>query len=101
MAVKLSLDLRERHLAEIIRLLALRLPGVEAWAYGSRVNGSARPASDLDLVVFASPEQSRQVGDLMEAFEESSLPFRVDLFVWDELPEQFKKNIQAQHIALN
>lgn len=100
MAVNLSLDLPERHLAEVLRLLALHLPGVEAWAYGSRICGNARPASDLDLVVFASPEQSRAVSELIEAFEESSLPFRVDLFVWNEIPEKFQKNISAQHIAL-
>ena len=30
--------------------------------------------------------QSSQANDLREAFEESDLPIRVDLFLWDELP---------------
>ena len=58
------------------------------------------PESDLDLVVFAKPEQERRVSDLREAFEESNLPFRVDLFVWDEVPEQFRKQIEAEHVVL-
>ena len=49
--------------------------------------------SDLDLVVFATPKQCRRVGDLREAFEESDLPFRVDLFVWDEIPENFRERV--------
>ena len=32
--------------------------------------------------------------------EESSLPFPVDLFIWDELPESFRKRIEAEHVVL-
>ena len=38
--------------------------------------------------------------ELREAFEENNLPFRVDLFVWDEAPETFRKQIAAQHVLL-
>ncbi len=62
--------------------------------------GSSRPQSDLDLVVFATPDQRRQVGDLREAFEESNLPFRVDLFVWDDVPDSFRTRIETEHVAL-
>ncbi len=64
------------------------------------MTGTSRPRSDLDLVVFATPAQQRQVGDLRKAFEESNLPFRVDLFVWDEVPESFRTRIAAAHVAL-
>ena len=40
------------------------------------------------------------MGHLREAFEESDLPFRVDLFVWDRIPEQFKAQIEAEHVEL-
>ena len=33
--------------------------------------------------------------DLKEAFEESNLPFRVDVFVWDSTPECFKRRIET------
>ena len=71
-----------------------------AWVYGSRAKWTSRPQSDLDLVVFATPEQNGQVGELREAFEESNLPFRVDLFVWDTVPEQFRKHIKRDHVVL-
>ena len=32
--------------------------------------------------------------------EDSDLPFRVDLFVWATVPEQFRKQIEADHVVL-
>jgi predicted nucleotidyltransferase len=81
-------------------LLGHYLPGNTAWIYGSRVNGRATPRSDLDMVVFASADQRRQMADLREALEESNLPFRVDLFAWDEVPESFKANIEKESVCL-
>ncbi len=95
-----TLQLSEKHRAMVEKLLARHLPGVEAWVYGSRTKGTAKPWSDLDLVVFVGPEQTNAVAELREAFEESDLPFRVDLFVWDEIPETFRENIRKQHIVL-
>lgn len=57
-------------------------------------------ASDLDLVALASPEQKAAVSKLREALETSSLPFRVDLFIWDEVPETFRDPIREKHVVL-
>ncbi len=83
-----------------LRLLQQYLPGVGVWVFGSRITGHARPSSDLDLVLFANPAQHPQVFALQEALEESDLPFRVDLLIWDELPDSFKANIQSQYVEL-
>jgi len=32
--------------------------------------------------------------------EDSSLPFRIDIFAWNDIPEQFKKNIEKEHVVL-
>ena len=42
----------------------------------------------------------KEVFELKEAFEESDLPFRVDFFVWDEVPEKFHKNIRSEYFLL-
>jgi len=84
----------------LLDLLNDYLPDVTVWVYGSRIKGTARPQSDLDLAVFASAEQKRAVAALKEALDESLLPFRVDLFVWDEIPAQFRENIQRAHVIL-
>ena len=100
MGLDRPIDITTDQRKTVLALLASHLPNTTAWVYGSRVKWTARPASDLDVVVFATLEQSGRVSDLREAFEESNLPFRVDLFVWDEVPEQFRKQIEAEHVVL-
>ncbi len=95
-----TLDITPDQRRILLDLLDDYLPDVTIWAYGSRIKGTARPQSDLDLSVFTSAEQKRAVAALKEALEESQLPFRVDLFVWDEIPEQFRENIQQAHVVL-
>ena len=95
-----KLDLDAVYLEVLLGLLNLHIPDTAVWAYGSRVSGKARKYSDLDLVAFADTSQDKQITDLKEAFEESNLPFRVELFVWDEIPEHFHNEIQNNHIEL-
>ena len=100
MGLDRPIDITTDQRKTVLALLSSHLPNTTAWVYGSRVKWTSRPESDLDLVVFAKPEQERRVSDLREAFEESNLPFRVDLFVWDDVPEQFRKTIEAEHVVL-
>lgn len=86
--------------ALLLALFQQYLPGVTVWAFGSRVKGTTRRTSDLDLVVFSRPEQEAQVSTLKEELDESSLPFRVDLLVWDNIPASFQQNILACYAVL-
>ena len=99
MGMGVNLDLSAEHRSIVTALLEEHLPGTTVWAYGSRVAWTARHNSDLDLVVFATPEQEPQVGALREALQESDLPFRVDLHTWTQLPESFKKEIETEHVT--
>ena len=94
-----AIDLSPEHLELVQSLLQSHLPGVAIWAYGSRVRGNAREYSDLDLAAFTTPEQTSRLHDLRQAFEDSDLPFRVDLFAWDEIPVSFHSQIR-QHYAV-
>ena len=96
-----AIDVTAEQRRTILALLNRRLPDTAVRACGSCVKGTSHPASDPNLVVFARPEQSAQVAEPREAFEESSLPFRVDLFVWDEVPESFRTPIEAEHSVLS
>ena len=95
-----ALDVTAAERRTVLALLERHLPNTTVWAYGSRVKWTSRPASDLDLVAFARPEQGARVAELREAFEESDLPFSVDLFVWDEMPEGFRKHVEAEYLVL-
>ena len=43
------LALPRRYRDQLEALLSEHVPGVEVWAYGSRVNGRSHDGSDLDL----------------------------------------------------
>ncbi len=101
MEMSRSIDLTSDQRNTVEVLIARYLSDTEAWAYGSRVGWTSRPQSDLDVVVKATPEQADAVSTLREAFEDSSLPFRVNLFIWEEVPDLFREQIVQDHIVMS
>ncbi len=73
----------------------------EVRAFGSRVNGTTKSYSDLDLAVVGSGKLSDDtLRCLKEAFEESDLPFRVDVLDWNATSPGFQKVIEKQYEAV-
>ena len=95
-----AIQMTDRQREMLLGFLRRFIPGAAVWAYGSRVRHTARPHSDLDLVVFTSSAQRRSVVELKEALSESNLPFVVDLHVWDEVPERFHEIIRKEYVVL-
>ncbi len=97
------LDLRQQDAEVVSRLLAQYAANAEVWAYGSRVNGQAHSASDLDLVL-RNPRDlavaQPRLMELKEAFAESNLPILVDVQDWARLPDGFRKEIEREHQVL-
>lgn len=90
------LDLTAEHRAEVCRILLLHVPGRIVRAFGSRVQGTAKPFSDLDLAVMGdTPLDFRQLAALKDAFAESNLPFRVDVVDWAATSEAFRGIIEG------
>ncbi len=96
-----NLDLSPQDRAEVVRILQEQVPNLEVWAFGSRVKGSAKPYSDLDLaLITAHPLSLEQSGALREAFDESDLPIRVDIVDWAATSESFRKIIERDKIVV-
>ena len=98
-----GLHLPPRHRKEIVALLHKHLPGVEVWAYGSRVNGQSHEGSDLDLALrgprLAEIDTSR-LADFIEALQDSTIPFLVEVRDWARLPTRFHHEIERAHVVL-
>lgn len=87
-----GIDLSPQHIQTVCRILHSVLDhpitsndtanhqGVQAWVFGSRATGHARLYSDLDILI-SEPQllNWRARADLTDAFEASSLPFKVDV----------------------
>lgn len=96
-----GLDLEARYWDVVQRILATHLPGREVWAFGSRTKGTAKPHSDLDLVVITEQPLSLQVqAALTEAFSESDLPWRVDVVDWATTSDAFRQLIASHKVVV-
>ena len=98
-----GLHLLRRHRKEIVALLHKHIPGVEVWAYGSRVNGRSHDGSDLDLVLRGSKLveiDTSRLANFIEALQDSTIPFLVEARDWAYLPESFHREIDREHVVL-
>ena len=97
------LYLSPKHRVVIEALLREHLPGVEVWAYGSRVDGRSHEGSDLDLVLRGPGLEEipiGQLGDFEEAIWNSAIPFLVEARDWAGLPERFHREIERGYVVL-
>lgn len=96
-----SLDVQPDHLEIVRRLLARHVPGLEVWAFGSRVSGRAGKHSDLDLCIrTASPLSFTTMGLMEEAFSDSDLPYKVDLVDWSAISEEFRQIVAERKVVV-
>ncbi|WP_424948254.1 restriction endonuclease subunit S [Candidatus Spongiihabitans sp.] len=91
-------DLDKNQLAILDKIIKRHIPNKTVWAYGSRVTWKASEISDLDLVVFDCG--SAEIADLKEDLEESNLLISVDVMDWENIPDNFKKNIRKKYVVL-
>ena len=100
MTDRLALPLRYRK--QLKALLDEHVPGVEVWAYGSRVNGESHEGSDLDLALRGPALKPLDGGfyDLLEAIEKSNIPILVQAHDWAMLPESFHREIERDHVVV-
>ena len=89
-----SLILEQSDHDTVLAILRHRIPDRTVWAFGSRAGGKARKYSDLDLVVVGSEPIPNDIYDqLVEDFDESELPIRVDLLDWNRIDDTYKPYI--------
>jgi predicted nucleotidyltransferase len=88
----------EAELEIILKILENHAPQGEVWAFGSRRKGTHGKRSDLDLAVVGDGRQTLSViGNLKDAFEDSTLPYRVDVLDYHAALPSFRKIIDASH----
>ncbi|MBI4558038.1 MAG: nucleotidyltransferase domain-containing protein [Candidatus Hydrogenedentes bacterium] len=95
------ISLPPEHLATITAILAEHVPEAEVRAFGSRIGGTARQYSDLDLAIVGEKKvELRVMARLRDAFQESKLPFRVDLLDWRRISPEFRARIEQNYVVI-
>jgi type I restriction enzyme S subunit len=91
------LNIEERHLRIIKDILSNYPYGFHA--FGSRVQGTNRPFSDIDICAMKEiPWLAKS--HLEEEFEQSNLPFKVDIIEWNKLSKEFQQMIRKDFYPL-
>ena len=85
-----------RYLRFIRDVLDLELNGCrgKVYLFGSRAQKTARSASDIDLAVDTAESVKTQLVRVQTAFEESEIPFTVDIIDLRSTPPAFKQAIR-------
>jgi predicted nucleotidyltransferase len=90
------IDIEERHKKIIFDILNKH--PYHFYAFGSRVKGKAKRFSDLDLCFF-DKIPDKVISDLEEQFEESNLPYTVDIVDWNSCDPSFQEIIKKDAIS--
>ena len=95
-------DIRPDHLEIVQGILREHLPvGVKVWVFGSRANWTTKDSSDLDIALEGETKLSHKLlGALKDAFEDSTLPYTVDVVDLHAVSHAFKQIVKEQRVAL-
>ena len=82
-------------------ILQKYVPQYAVWAFGSRAKWTAKPHSDLDLVIMTDQPLSLELSAaLADAFAESDLPWRVDVVDWAATSVSFRQIIEREKVVM-
>ena len=95
-------DIRPDHLEIVQNILRKHLPmDVKVWVFGSRASWTTKDSSDLDLAVEgAGCLDNKAMSALEMAFEESDLPYCVDVVDLNAVGHAFKQIVEEQRAPL-
>ena len=83
------------------RILKKHIPNHEVWAFGSRAKWTAKEFSDLDIAIqTVTPLDPSLIAAMKEDFQESELPFKVDIVDCAAITPSFLKVIEADKVVL-
>jgi len=92
------ISIEEKHLDMLKNILNLHIPNFEVRAFGSRVKGTNRKYSDLDLAIVGDGKlDNRSLWKLKNTLMESRLPFRVDVLDYNSISENFREIIDNEY----
>ena len=95
------IHLDDKYLSIVKTILLTIIPDFEVWLFGSRITGHVKPFSDIDLAIIAPDFFEMQLqAELSLAFDESDLPFKVDILDFKQADPDFQKLVFDKHVVI-
>jgi uncharacterized protein len=92
-----------RHLELIKKIFKQIVPDAILYVFGSRAKNCAKPYSDLDLAIDLNGQKIdlSTLAKLKSAFEETTIPYKIDVVDLNSISDEFKNNIKDDLVKLN
>ncbi|MDR1233193.1 MAG: nucleotidyltransferase domain-containing protein [Puniceicoccales bacterium] len=96
------INIEPKHFSGIVSILEEFLPkDVSVFIFGSRINGTAKKFSDVDLCLKSDDAISNEIiSHLEEAFSLSDLPYGIDIVVYSKCTDAFRAIIDANNVKI-
>lgn len=96
------INIRPNDLAIVQQILRDALPvDAKVWVFGSRATRQTKNSSDLDLAIDAGrPLTRKENNTLDDAFDESLLPYNVDIVDMHSVSATFKAIIEQNMVEM-
>jgi len=96
-----KLDIDAKHLENILAIVKMHAPDSTVIAFGSRVEFTAKSISDLDLAVQCDRKTAQKaIPRIVGDFQESDIPFNIDVLDYNRLPDNMKKSIDGHFVKI-
>ncbi len=97
----MAIQIENNELKFIKHLILKYVPDAKIKAFGSRVKGTAKKYSDLDIAIQADQSISLlTLSNLEEAFANSDLVYKVDLIDWHRISPEFQQHIEKNCVVI-
>lgn len=87
------IDLEEKYINFIREMVKKYLQDCKIYLFGSRVKNTAKKYSDIDIALKADNLNEKILLKIKNEFEDSTLPYEVDIIDLNNISEQFKTHI--------
>jgi predicted nucleotidyltransferase len=100
----MNITIEEKYLNYVLKILNENLDNSDCRVYifGSRAKGTTKKYADLDLAIDYNKQNLpfRILAKLSAAFEDSLLPYKVDIVDLNDISNEFKSSIENDLIKL-
>ena len=94
--------LEDIHINFILNILKNNFSGTKFYIFGSRAKGTYKEYSDIDIAVDLNNKKldTDILGRILIKFQDSTLPYEVDVIDLNSIDEKFKNLIQDSLVEL-
>ena len=96
--VDTGIDERTKHI--IVGVISTLFPQAKIYLFGSRARGDYKHGSDIDIAIDTGKREDYvAVGEARDMLNESSIPWKIEVVDFHNIPEKMQQNILRESVT--